>query len=215
MKKLLLFAFIAGMFVFTSGNAFARDFFISAQGGYGFPVGGYTDEAEQATIANFDFGMYMDRDKSGGVFGRYIYLFSPLKTDKLDITYSGEGLFADKDFAAHCFLPGYYHNVPINRRSGIEARLMLGALFAQMPAITNEDGSVTYLEEADNTTFATMLSLGYKYSIIDELDIFAEFSYLNSSPIFYDDKIEGEVSYTEYKRNIHMLNLTIGIRFNF
>lgn len=203
--------------LFAPASGKARDIFVSGGAGMAMPLGGYTELSENGYNAFFEVGAYMDRKHYGGFFGRYLYFSAPLKNENITLEYAPEVTgVPNGDFTAHCFLPGYYRQFPINRKTAVEARLMLGALYAEMPKLKSEDGTITYRTEDDAITFAAELALGFRYSPVEFLDLIFETSYLNSAPIFFDEADEfGDENEFELKRDIHQLNINIGLRFNF
>jgi hypothetical protein len=231
MKNLIILLTIS---LFTATNCFSQDKgYIAISLGSSTPIGEFASKdpnnnaagyAKSGAIFDISYGY-----KFGKNFGISALLRGQANTtdaqaiaDQLSKQNPGvSGTVDSKAWSIGGYMVGGYGSFPISEKVSFESKAMFGFLSATSPELTvnlSGPGGTAWFKQnsSSSSTFAYLLSAGFKYNAGKRICLLANFDYLGAKPEFSNVETTsstGSSSKSTFSQSFGTINFGVGIGY--
>ena len=131
------------------------------------------------------------------------------------------GTVESKNWSIAGYMGGAYGSFPITEKLSFESKVLIGFLSATSPEMTVNligPGGTAWAKQnsATSSTFAYMLSTGFKFDVAKRVCMLANIDYLGANPEFSNvttTASNGTMSKTTFSQSFGTVNIGVGVGF--
>ncbi len=231
MKRILLLFILTSTFV---SNCFSQDKgYIAFSFGSSTPIGDFASKDPNNDAAGYaksglslDISMGIKFGKHLGMSALFRGQANSTETQAIadQITKQNPGISGTVESNAWSiggYMIGGYGSFPISEKVSFDTKVMFGFLTATSPEILlnlNGPGGTAWIKQhsSSSSTFAYLVSAGFKYDVGNRVCLLANFDYLGANPEFNNVETttsNNGSSKTSFSQSFGTINLGIGIGY--